>query len=194
MKIQAGDIDIDMANRELLLNQISYTAASIQKSDGTWTKHNTGIYVVDIPVNPWIDAASIDYRQAEDRGYFKLDILNNSVYQLVRDRAHLKELVDTPPNWNLLDHSDFFQKIVHIGNHYTLYQKLVEPVTTLEHMAMFLALIRPAKRHLAGSSWNDIKETIWSKSQDGSYGFKHSHAMSYALLVAVHINLLSSPA
>jgi len=190
-EIRVGDIDIDVADRDLLLPLIPHIAASIQKENGQWIRHNTGIYVTNIPTNPITAQASIDYNQAEDRGYIKIDILNNTVYRLVRNRQHLLELVQQPTNWLRLTDADFFSRIVHIGNHYALYRKLSEPIQSLEQMAMSLALIRPAKRHLVGQPWNTIAESIWTKSEDGAYGFKKSHAMSYSLLVTVHMKLLS---
>jgi len=189
--IRVGDIDIDVADRSQLLAHIQYVAASIEKEQNQWSKHNTGIYVTEIPVNPLTGTASIDYQAAEDRGYTKIDILNNSVYTLVQSRQQLKQLAEQQPDWARLQDPEFFQRIVHIGNHYGLYQKLYEPISRLEHMAIFLALIRPAKRSLTGLPWAEVEKTVWQKSSDGTYGFKKSHAMSYALLVSVHMNLLS---
>ena len=54
---------------------------------------------------------------------------------------------------------------------------------------MFLALIRPGKKHLIGKSWKDISQSVWDKDATG-YTFKKSHAIAYAHLVVVHINLL----
>jgi hypothetical protein len=54
---------------------------------------------------------------------------------------------------------------------------------------MFLAVIRPAKKHLIGRTWNEIAKTVWDKGDDG-YHFKKAHAISYSWLVAVHMNLL----
>jgi hypothetical protein len=62
-------------------------------------------------------------------------------------------------------------------------------VDSIPRLAMFLALIRPAKRHLIGQSWNEVSKTIWDKNNDG-YSFKKSHAVAYAHLVVVHMNLL----
>jgi len=62
-------------------------------------------------------------------------------------------------------------------------------VNSIPRLAMFLALIRPAKRHLIGQSWADIAKSIWDKNTDG-YSFKKSHAVAYAHLVVVHMNLL----
>ena len=45
------DIDIDVGNRDRLLELITHTPASMDR-DGTITKHNTGIYVNPIPADP----------------------------------------------------------------------------------------------------------------------------------------------
>ena len=187
--IRVGDIDIDLADRQQVLNLIQHTPAAIHR-DQEWIKHNTGIYVTDIPRNPVNGISGIDYQAAEARGYVKLDLLNNSVYQHVRDRSHLKELTDREPNWNKLWNQEFFQRIVHISNHYNLYCKLAQPVACITDMAMFLALIRPAKRHLVGLPWNQIQNQIWQPDAQGVYGYKKAHAMSYALLVSVHMNIV----
>jgi DNA polymerase III alpha subunit len=55
---------------------------------------------------------------------------------------------------------------------------------------MFLAMIRPGKKHLIGLSWSEVSKTIWDKDE-GTYSFKKSHAVAYAHLVVVHMNLLT---
>ena len=55
---------------------------------------------------------------------------------------------------------------------------------------MFLAGIRPAKRNLAGQLWRQVDETVWVRPDDDSYYFKKSHAVAYAHLVVVNMNLL----
>ena len=57
-------------------------------------------------------------------------------------------------------------------------------------MAMFLAVIRPAKRHLIGKTWSEVAETIWTNAGQDSYSFKKAHAVAYAQLVVVHMNIL----
>ena len=75
MTIVKTDIDIDTKDRNILLDLIKHTSAGIVK-DNIIKKHNTGVYVTDIPTDPLQAISSIDYNEAEDRGYFKLDILN----------------------------------------------------------------------------------------------------------------------
>ena len=185
----SADIDIDFADREAVLKVIKHTPAAINRN-GEWTKHNTGVYVNPIPSDPFTDLANIDYQKAEELGYIKLDLLNVHVYSKVRDEEHLNVLIAQEPMWDMLQHREFVEQIIHINNHYYLLQRMPEPVNTIARMAMFLAVIRPAKRHLVGRTWREVGQTVWDKSEDG-YFFKKAHAVSYAQLVAVHMNLLT---
>jgi len=72
-----------------------------------------------------------------------------------------------------------------------LLQTMSEPVNSIPRMAMFLALIRPGKRYLVGKTWQDISGTIWDSTDEG-YSFKKSHAVSYAVLVGLHMNLINT--
>jgi hypothetical protein len=107
----------------------------------------------------------------------------------VQNKQHLDQLVNTEPDWKLLNDSEFVSQLIHIGNHYSSLQQMPEPISCVDHMAMFLALIRPAKRHLIGKTWSQVSETIWQKPEDDSYYFKKAHAYSYAYLVMVNMNL-----
>jgi hypothetical protein len=64
-----------------------------------------------------------------------------------------------------------------------------EPVNSIPRLAMFLAVIRPGKKHLIGKTWIEVAKTVWDKGTDG-YTFKKAHAIAYAHLVVVHMNLL----
>lgn len=183
------DIDIDIGNRDSLLKLIKHTPAAINR-DGKWVKHNTGVYVTDIPSDPITGLATVDYEIAEDIGYVKLDILNQSVYEQVKSNEHLDRLLATEPMWEMLQYKEFVEQVVHINNHYDTIQRMPEPVNSIPRMAMLLSVIRPAKRHLIGKTWKDVATDVWSKPKDDSYYFKKSHAISYAHLVKVHMNLL----
>jgi hypothetical protein len=184
-----SDIDIDFGSRDDLLKLIPHTRAAMRNANPI-RHHATGVYVTDIPYDPVRDMSSIDYVEAEKRGYFKLDLLNVHVYNQVRDEQHLVELM-ADPDWSKLNDKVFVEKLIHLGNHYQSIQKMPEPINTIPRLAMFLALIRPAKKHLIGKSWREVSETIWDKGIDG-YSFKKSHAIAYAHLVVVHMNLLKA--
>ena len=183
-----SDIDIDLGDRDKLLSLIDHTPASIRKNEVK--KHNTGVYVTDIPYDPINNLSALDYETAEDRGYLKLDILNVHVYNQVRDEKHLIELM-SEPDWSRLNDPMFVEQLIHLGNHYNSIQKMPEPINTIPRLAMFLAVIRPGKKHLIGKSWSEVAKTIWER-EEGTYTFKKSHAVAYAHLVVVHMNLLSN--
>ena len=191
MKFQS-DIDIDLGDRTQALAHISHVPASILR-DGWLVKHNSGIYVTDIPVDPFTGQASIDYQAAEARGYVKLDLLNVSLYTQINSEEHLTELMNQEPAWDRLYDPEFFARLIHVGSHYDLLLKCPEAVNTIPRMAMFLALIRPGKRHLIGKTWREVAATVWEKTEDDAYFFKKSHSISYAHLVVVHMNLLTQP-
>lgn len=185
----SSDIDIDLADRTQILSLISHTPASM--IDGAkMSRHNTGVYVTDIPVDPFTGQSSLDYKAAEARGYVKLDLLNVNLYQQVRDEAHLQQLMQETPPWDRLYDKDFCAQLIHVGNHYDTLLKMPEAVNSIPRLAMFLAIIRPAKRHLIGIPWAEVAKTVWEKPTDGSYGYKKSHGIAYAHLVCVHMNLL----
>ena len=183
------DIDIDIGNRDNLLKLIKHVPASINRNSN-WVKHNTGVYVTAIPRDPITGNATIDYQEAEDLGYVKLDILNQSVYERVKSADHLDKLMATEPRWDMLQYKEFVEQVVHINNHYSILKEMPEPVDSIPRLMMFLAIIRPAKRYLIGKSWKTVSQTIWDKPSDNSYHFKKSHSAAYAHLVKVHMNLL----
>ena len=178
------DIDIDFADRDIILNKVKHRIAKLDSGK----KHNTGVYATEIPHNPVDNLSTIEYKTAEERGYFKLDFLNVSIYKDVRDEAHLKELMEREPIWQLLEHNDFSEKVFHLNGHSDLLKQL-KP-TSVEQLAATLAIIRPAKRHLASKSWQEILKEVWVKPTNGEYYFKKAHAFAYAVSVVVHMNLL----
>lgn len=185
-----SDIDIDVANREQALALLNHTPASIIK-EGRVAPHNTGAYFTDIPVDPFTGRASLDYQAAEERGYIKIDILNVGLYQQVKNEEHLLALMQQEPAWDQLYDPEFCARLIHIGNHYDTLIKMPEAVNNIPRLAMFLAVIRPAKRHLIGRTWKEVAETVWERPADDSYYFKKAHAVSYAHLVIVNMNLLT---
>ena len=184
----SADIDIDLADRDQLLNLIAHVPAR-QEHNTQIKRHNSGVYVTDIPQDPIHNCAAIDYKTAEDRGYFKIDLLNMSVYQLVRDTEHYQAMLAKEPNWSRLwQDSVWAQQLVHIGNYTDLLQ-VMQP-DSITRMAAFISVIRPGKAHLQRRPWTEVFESVWDGDTSRGYTFKRSHAVSYAALVALHMNLL----
>lgn len=183
-----SDIDIDFANRDQILSLLPHTDASIIR-DGKISKHNTGVYFTAVPQDPFTAQASLDYNTAEELGYVKLDFLNVNIYNQVKDEAHLQQLMTTEPDWTKLYDREFCEKLIHIGNHYDTLIKMPQAVNSIPRMAMFLSVIRPAKRQLIGKNWSEVAQTVWERPADDSYYFKKSHSLAYAHLVVVNMNL-----
>ena len=181
------DIDIDFPDRETALKHIKYIRASREQNDSL-VPHNTGIYVQSIPHNPISNLSNIDYKQAEGRGYFKIDLLNVSIYKDIKSEEHLIELMETEPLWDLLEQDEFTDLLFHINGHGDILRAMKPK--SLEQLAAVLAMIRPAKRHLIGKDWTTVMLEVWTKPKNDDYYFKKAHAIAYATAIVVQMNLI----
>jgi hypothetical protein len=187
----SADIDLDFADRDSVLKLILHTPAR-QIHQGQVRRHNSGVYVTDIPYDPVHQCSAIDYETAEQRGYFKIDFLNMSVYNLVKSPEHYDQMLAQDPPWSRLwTDSEWTQQLVHVGN-YTELLKQMKP-DSIPRMAAFISIIRPGKAHLQGKLWAEVFDSVWDGDNSRGFVFKRSHAISYAALVALHMNLLSQP-
>lgn len=181
------DIDIDFANRDLALNIVGHIKASRKEHNQT-VGHNTGVYFQNIPHNPITNLATIDYKEAENRGYFKIDFLNVSIYKDILSEEHLTQLMETEPLWDLLLQDDFVNLLFHINGHGSILRQMKPQ--SIEQLAAVLAMIRPAKRYLIGKDWNLVEAEVWQKPDGDEYYFKKAHAVAYAVAIVVQMNLI----
>ena len=181
------DVDIDFFDRDGVLKLFKHTPATIIKDNKT-EKHKTGVYFHKIPTDPITGYSSLDYKKAEDRGYFKIDCLNVNIYKAVESEEELVKLMIEEPDWSMLTNKKIVDELFHLNGHFDIVAKL-QP-KTIEQLAAVLAIIRPAKRHLVNKYWTDIVKEVWVKPKDGSYFFKKSHAVAYAQAIVVQMNLI----
>ena len=187
----SADIDIDLADRDQLLKLIQATPAR-QLTNGQARRHNSGVYVTDIPTDPEHGCAAIDYETAESLGYFKIDLLNMSVYQLIKSPEHYDAMLAQEPPWSRLwTDPAWASQLAHVGN-YTDLLASMRP-DSIPRMAAFISIIRPGKAHLQNQSWAKVFESVWDGNDSRGFVFKKSHAVSYAALVALHMNLINTP-
>ena len=182
------DVDIDFFDRDGVLKLFKHTPATIEKEDKV-EKHKTGVYFHAVPEHPVTGHASLDYKKAEDRGYFKIDCLNVNIYKYVSSEQELVELMIQEPDWDMLEDKKTVDQLFHLNGHFSIVSKLKPK--TIEQLAAVLAIIRPAKRYLLNQTWQDINEYVWEKPADGSYFFKKSHAVAYAQAIVVQMNLIT---
>lgn len=181
------DIDIDFADRKIALETFKHVTAARKTPDGT-VAHNTGIYVHQIPHCPLTNLSTIEYKEAEARGYFKIDFLNVNVYNGVRDNDHLINLMETEPLWDLLEQDEFTNLLFQVNGHGTILRQM-KP-SSIDQLAAILAMIRPAKRYLIGKDWTTVMTEVWTKPDNDDYFFKKSHAVAYAVAIVVQMNLI----
>lgn len=186
----SADIDIDLADRNILLNLINAVPAR-QIVQGQVRKHNSGVYITDIPYDPINECAAIDYEVAEERGYFKIDLLNMSVYQLLKSPEHYQEILNATPPWERLwTDPTWAKQLVHVGNYTDLLYSMKPD--SIPRLAALISIIRPGKANLQNKEWSEVFATVWDGDASKGFVFKKAHAISYAMLVTLHMNLLNS--
>jgi hypothetical protein len=181
------DIDIDFIDRDQALKLFEHIPAS-RVDTGKLVKHNTGVYLHEVPVDAVSGLCQLPYEQAEDEKYFKIDFLNVGIYKGVRDEEHLVHLMNQEPLWDLLLQDDFVNLLFHLNGHGDIIRKTLP--TSVEQLSAVLAMIRPAKRYLIGKPWTTIMTEVWTKPETGDYYFKKSHATAYAVAIVVQMNLI----
>lgn len=190
------DIDIDFKDGKSVIEQLPCTRSVEKITENGLIPHNSGIHFDNIPVDPISGLASIQYKEAERLGYQKVDILSQSAYEHVRDREHLKELMNREPDWDLLLVPEFVEELSQIKKHITLLH--VWKPSSIDELAMFIAMIRPGKRHCQSmNSWDEVRAVIWDYESIGLDGegrklryFKKPHAYAYSLMIVVQLNAL----
>ena len=181
------DIDIDFTDRDSALKLFKHIGASRVDGDKL-VKHNTGVYLHDVPVDAVTGLCAMPYEQAEEQNFFKIDFLNVGLYKGVRDEAHLVQLMETEPLWDLLQQDEFVNLLFHLNGHGDVLRKTCP--TSVEQLSAVLAMIRPAKRYLIGKSWTTIMKEVWTRPTTDEYYFKKSHATAYAVAIVVQMNLI----
>jgi len=96
--------------------------------------------------------------------------------------------MSTEPLWDLLEQDEFVDLLFHVSGHGSTLRQM-KP-RNIEQLSAVLAMIRPGKKHLIGQDWNSVMKEIWIKPTGDEYYFKKAHAISYAMVVMVHMNLI----
>jgi hypothetical protein len=182
-----SDIDIDFIDREQALKLFTHTPAS-RLDNGKIVKHNTGVYLHEVPIDPISGLCAVTYDRADAEGYFKIDFLNVGIYKGVRDEEHLVYLMNQEPLWDLLLDDEFTNNLFHVNGHGSILRQMKPD--SIEKLAALLAVIRPAKRSLIGKEWSAVLADVWKKPTNNEYYFKKSHAIAYAHAIVVQMNLI----
>lgn len=194
MMFSIPDIDLDLSAEGIkkLKGLLKHIPAS-KITDKGITEHNCGIYPMNIPTDPLTGLSAIDYATAEkEYGFVKIDLLHNQMYDTFSSESEIETLLAKPIDWRKLHNESIVKTLPHIGGYFTTLVSL-PPITSVEQLAMFLALIRPAKKYLMDNvkknGWEAIKDVIWVKEdkEEQGFQFKKAHAIAYALGITLLI-------
>lgn len=191
------DVDLDVSDRDKALASLRKFIQASQVNDGKMSPHNTGIYFQKIPVDPTNGLSAFPYKEAEEIGYFKVDLIPNHVYDLVESNEELDELLEAPVDWSWFQDKRFFEnedsryRLTHLAKYHHLCE--MYPPQSVEDVACLIAVIRPRKKYLVGEPWDVIKRVVWQKldEEGDEYFFKKSHAVAFAILVVLHAQLIA---
>jgi len=81
--------------------------------------------------------------------------------------------------------------LVHVGSYTELLQTMKPD--SIPRMAAFISVIRPGKAHLQNQPWAQVFDSVWNGDDSRGYTFKKAHAVGYAALVSLHMNLINTP-
>ncbi len=186
----AFDIDIDIPTG-LDISTIfpEFTRAS-RVEKGSLVPHPCGGYFVTVPKDPVTGLCATPFGDAEGYGWTKVDFLHLSLLTNVQSHTELLQLANTEPDWTLLEDPNVVAGLFQLKNSYD-FVKRMKP-KSVDDLADVVAIIRPEKRHLLDgytANKNRTRQVLYSIASDGSGSFKKAHAIAYALMIVVQLNL-----
>lgn len=194
MKIDIPDVDIEVINREKVVELFPDAIPASQIAGDRQVKHISGLYFQAIPVNPLNGLASLPYEEAEALGYYKVDLLScPNPYDGIESMDELRSLIAAPIDWNWFIEPRFVSSLFHLNGTVIEELSMADVVAayapkSIEDLAALVAIKLPAKRYLIGEPWQTIREQIWQKPKKGVW-FKKSHSCSYAMVVTIDAQL-----
>lgn len=185
------DVDIDFPRD---FDPLEYFKTAIRASmikNGDVVKHPAGVYFQHVPIDSITGLSAIPYEQAAELGLLKIDFLHLSVLDNFQYKDQIRTLIQTEPDWFLLESASNVQKLFQIHNHYELVQR-IKP-RSVSDLSDLLSLIRPGKRKLLEPYIKDrekVRHLLYLK-EEGQYTFKRSHAIAYSLTIVLQLHLIS---
>jgi hypothetical protein len=192
MKTDLPDVDIEVLHREEVIKLFPEVVKASQIAGNKLVPHNSGIYFQKIPVNPLNGLASFPHHEAEDQGFYKVDLLScPNPYVGIESMDEIRALLAAPIDWDWFLDAEFVSTLFHFNG--IVYEGLTMADVvayyapkSINDIAMLIAIKLPAKKHLIGEDWETIRANIWEKEPEGKgKPFKRSHAVAYALVVGI---------
>lgn len=184
------DIDIDISPK-FKPDSLFKIAHASTVENGELKKHIVGVYFQTMPIDPLTGVATIPYKEAQEHGFFKIDMLNLNILDNFESKDEIRELLKIEPDWTLLENPEVVEKLFHLARHFETIQK-IKP-KSVSDLADCLAIIRPNKIKLADKYAKNKKAVIKElyTKRDAS-DLRKSHAVPYALLIVLQLHLIKA--
>lgn len=181
------DIDIDVNDK---VDRALYgrKVAIYNEEQKKLLPHPSGVILSDIPIDPETGLVPFHYKEIEDKGVHKVDILKNHSYDVFSSKQQIYDLLDKTElmDWKWVQDKEFVEQLPHLkGNYHYLTTIVPESV---EELADTIALIRPGKIHLIPDYCENkrrVRKVLYKRPVDGKMYMKKSHAIAYALMIVV---------
>jgi hypothetical protein len=186
------DVDIDMRSDTPIAKIFPGWPLAMQVVNNRAMKHPCGIHPQKIPTDPLTGLAAIPHREATTIGYFKIDMLHNTVYNYFESKDEINALLELDPPWELLKSRSIVNQLFQISKHFDLV-KQIQPKSVTD-VADLIALIRPGKRHMVDkylTHKEEIRKLLYDY-KDENYSFKKGHAIAYAQVIVLQLHLISA--
>lgn len=196
MTRRAFDVDIDVKSGTKK-DAIGVRSFVYNKEKMKLIPHPSGYFLPsehlvtnDVPIDPETGLASIESKEGESYGFFKVDLLTNTSYDNFKSKKEVLDSMDFENfDWDVFLDKEVVETLPHIGQHFSLVRQL-QP-QSVEDLADILALIRPGKIELLDDYIENKERTrkrLYKRPSNGGMYFKKSHSVSYAVMILVTLN------
>ena len=116
MTNKIGDIDIDVKSHtkkdKYGVRAVIYDAERVRLKP-----HPSGHYVdTNVPVDGVTGMAAIDYKESDEIGFTKLDLLTNTSYDMFDTKQEVIDALNKEPDWTMLLDQKFIAGLPQISN------------------------------------------------------------------------------
>jgi len=189
------DVDIDLKTDFNPLDHFPEAIRASRIQDGEIKPHPAGVYFQRIAQDKVTGLAAIPFNEAEDEGYFKVDLLHLSFLDNFKNKDEIRTLLKREPDWCLMQSPSVVSKLFQLHKHYDVV-KAIRPESVLS-LADCIAIIRPAKRWLLPRYLENpegLRNALYAKPKNDKPYFKKPHAISYALTIVLQLHLIGAGA
>ena len=189
------DIDVEVMHREEVVKLFPTAVPASQIANNRLVRHISGLYFQDIPRNPLNGCAAFPKHEAEDFGFYSVDLLScPNPYDGIETMDELRMLLEAPIDWDWFLDTKFVSTLFHFNGTVNDDLTMAEVVSwyqphSIADLAVLIAVKLPAKKHLIGEDFEVVKDNIWIKEKDRGRQFKKSHSVAYALVAGLDARL-----